>query len=237
MLFIPVWYTRRVSCFLLVISFLYKAPLRKGGQLSNGTIEYIYRVLKNILERSKEWGLIKVNPIVGVKKPKVEQPEIEFYDDNEAKEVITALNEEPRKWRLFILGSMIGGFRRGELLALEWADFDFNGMTLSINKSISLTINGHAVEKEPKSKSSKRIVDIPEWYMAELKIHEHEWKKEKLSLGGKWRGGDREYVFHAGYGKPFYHNTPTTWWDKFIKRHNLKPIRFHDLRHSSNSFN
>ncbi|AVF25588.1 phage integrase-like protein [Paenibacillus larvae subsp. larvae] len=100
-------------------AFLYKAPLRKGGQLSNGTIEYIYRVLKNILERSKEWGLIKVNPIVGVKKPKVEQPEIEFYDDNEAKEVITALNEEPRKWRLFILGSMIGGFRRGELLALE----------------------------------------------------------------------------------------------------------------------
>ena len=133
MLFIPVWYTRRVSCFLLVISFLYKAPLRKGDQLSNGTIEYIYRVLKNILERSKEWGLIKVNPIVGVKKPKVEQTEIEFYDDNEAKEVITALNEEPRKWRLFILGSMIGGFRRGELLALEWADFDFNGMTLSIN--------------------------------------------------------------------------------------------------------
>ncbi|AHD06902.1 hypothetical protein ERIC2_c31520 [Paenibacillus larvae subsp. larvae DSM 25430] len=50
MLFIPVWYTRRVSCFLLVISFLYKAPLRKGGQLSNGTIEYIYRVLKNIVE-------------------------------------------------------------------------------------------------------------------------------------------------------------------------------------------
>ncbi|QHZ52204.1 tyrosine-type recombinase/integrase [Paenibacillus larvae] len=206
---------------------------RKEEILSNGTIEYIYRVLKNILERAKEWGLIKVNPLVGVKKPKVKQPEIEFYDENEARQVITTLNEEPRKWRLFILGSMIGGFRRGELLALEWADVDFNSMTISINKSISLTIDGHAVEKEPKSKSSRRIVDMPEWYMTELKIHEHEWKKEKLAVGDKWCGGDNQYVFHGGYGKPFYHTTPTTWWRNFVNRNNLKYIRFHDLRHSS----
>ncbi|MDE5167664.1 tyrosine-type recombinase/integrase [Paenibacillus larvae] len=205
----------------------------KEGRLSNGTIEYTHRVLKNILERAKEWGLIKVNPIVGVKKPKVNQTKFDFYDETEAQEVIAALDKEPRKWRLFILGSMIGGFRRGELLALEWADVDFKNMILSVNKSISLTVDGHAVEKEPKSKSSIRIVDMPEWYMDELKIHEHEWKKEKLSVGDKWRGGDRQYVFHGGYGKPFYHTTPTEWWNGFIKRHNLKRVRFHDLRHSS----
>lgn len=157
----------------------------KEGRLSNGTIQYIYRVLKNILERAKEWGLIKVNPIIGVKKPKVGRPEIHFYDEVEAQEVISALDKEPRTWRLFILGSMIGGFRRGELLALEWTDVDFDNMTLSINKSISLTVDGHAVEKEPKSKSSIRIVDMPEWYMDELKIHKHEWKKEKLFVGDK----------------------------------------------------
>ncbi|MCY7477649.1 tyrosine-type recombinase/integrase [Paenibacillus larvae] len=205
----------------------------KEGRLSNGTIQYIYRVLKNILERAKEWGLIKVNPIIGVKKPKVGRPEIHFYDEVEAQEVISALDKEPRTWRLFILGSMIGGFRRGELLALEWTDVDFDNMTLSINKSISLTVDGHAVEKEPKSKSSIRIVDMPEWYMDELKIHKHEWKKEKLFVGDKWRGGDKQYVFHAGFGKPFHHTYPTEWWNGFTKRHNLKRVRFHDLRHSS----
>ncbi|MEV2908464.1 site-specific integrase [Paenibacillus larvae] len=205
----------------------------KEGTLSAATIQYTHRVFKNILCRATEWQVIKTNPIIGVKKPKVERPDIDFYDENEAREVISALNKEPRKWRLFILGSMVGGFRRGELLALEWGDIDFSSMTLSINKSISLTVDGHAVEKEPKSKSSKRVVDMPEWYMQELKVHELEWKKEKLSVGDKWLGGDRQYVFHAGYGKPFYHNTPTTWWDKFIRRHNLKRVRFHDLRHSS----
>ncbi|MDT2306288.1 site-specific integrase [Paenibacillus larvae] len=177
---------------------------RRDDTLSPGTIQYIHRVLKNIFNRATEWQLIKTNPIVGVKKPKVEQTEFDFYDEDEAREVIAALNKEPRRWRLFILGSMVGGFRRGELLALEWADVDFDNMTLSINKSISLTVDGRAVEKDPKSKSSKRVVDMPEWYMQELKVHEREWKKEKLFMGDKWLGGDRQYVFHAGYGKPFF---------------------------------
>ncbi|MEV2909281.1 site-specific integrase [Paenibacillus larvae] len=206
---------------------------RKDDTLSPGTIQFIHRVLKNIFSRATEWQLIKTNPIVGVKKPKVEQPEIDFYDENEAREVIKALYQEPRRWRLLILGAMLGGCRRGELVGLEWSDVDFENKTLSIRKSISLTVDSRAIEKEPKSKSSIRTIDMPEWYMEELKVHEREWKKEKLFIGGKWLGGDRQYVFHAGYGKPFFHNTPTTWWRKFIKRHNLKRVRFHDLRHSS----
>ncbi|MDT2302802.1 site-specific integrase [Paenibacillus larvae] len=150
----------------------------KSGKLSPGTIQYIHRVLKNIFNRATEWQLIKTNPIVGVKKPKVEQTEFDFYDEDEAREAIAALSKEPRRWRLLILGSMVGGFRRGELLALEWSNVDFDNMTLSINKSISLTKDGRAVEKAPKSKSSKRIVDMPDWYMDELKVHEYEWKKK-----------------------------------------------------------
>lgn len=69
--------------------------------------------------------------------------------------------------------------------------------------------------------------------MEELKIHDREWKKERLFVGDKWLGGERQYVFHAGLGKPYYHTTPTTWWKKFVKRHELKKVRFHDLRHSS----
>ncbi|AXF39444.1 integrase [Paenibacillus phage Wanderer] len=206
---------------------------RKDDVLSASTIQYIHRVFKNILCRAVEWQLIKNNPIVGVKKPKAEQTEFDFYDEEEAREVISALNKEPRKWKLFMLGSMIGGFRRGELLALEWADVDFDNLTLSITKSISLTVGGRAFEKEPKSTSSKRVVDMPEWYMQELKVHEREWKKEKLFMGDKWLGGDRQYVFHAGYGKPFFHTTPTKWWCSFVRRNKLKYIRLHDLRHSS----
>ncbi|MEV2909662.1 site-specific integrase [Paenibacillus larvae] len=207
--------------------------ISKGDTLSAATIQYILRVFKNILCRATEWQVIKTSPIVGVKKPKAEQTELDFYDENEAREVIEALYLEPRRWRLLILGAMIGGCRRGELVGLEWSDVDFENKTISIRKSISLTLESKAIETGPKTKSSIRTIDMPEWYMAELKEHKHEWKKEKLSVGDKWLGGDREYVFHAGFGKPFYNTYPSDWWRKFIKRHNLKPVRFHDLRHSS----
>ncbi|GAA0382361.1 site-specific integrase [Paenibacillus motobuensis] len=218
------------------ISDLGKPGARKDGKgelLSPGTIQYIYRVLKNILTRAKDWQLIKSNPAIGVKKPKVEQTEFDYYDEDEAKEVIKCLYKEPRRWRLFMLGAMIGGCRRGELLSIEWCDVDFNNKTIEVRNSISQTKNGKAVEKKPKSKSSERIIAMPEWYMNELRIHEREWKKEKLQVGDKWIGGDRQYVFHAGFGKPFYHTYPSEWWDKFTIRHGVKNIRLHDLRHSS----
>ncbi|MDT2247894.1 site-specific integrase [Paenibacillus larvae] len=34
-------------------------------------------------------------------------------------------------------------------------------------------------------------------------------------------------------GKPYFYSYPSEWWSKFIKRHDLKRVRFHDLRHSS----
>jgi len=207
----------------------------KGDTLAPGTIQITHRVLKNILTRATEWQLIKSNPMVNVKKPKAEQTEFEFYDEVEAKEVITALYQEPRRWRLFILGAMIGGCRRGELIGLEWSEVDFEQMAISINKSISLTEHSKAVEKGPKSKSSKRTIDMPEWYMNELETHLREWEieKKKAMLAGEWIGENRGYVFHAGYGKPLYYSYPTEWWKKFLKRHKLKQIRLHDLRHSS----
>ncbi|OAB30218.1 hypothetical protein PMSD_20760 [Paenibacillus macquariensis subsp. defensor] len=52
------------------INDLSKLEARKDGKgkpLAPGTIQYIYRVLKYILQRATDWQLIKVNPIVGVK--------------------------------------------------------------------------------------------------------------------------------------------------------------------------
>lgn len=37
----------------------------KDGKLSSGTIQYVYRVLKNIFTRAVEWRVIKSNPVAG----------------------------------------------------------------------------------------------------------------------------------------------------------------------------
>jgi integrase len=105
-----------------------------------------------------------------------------------------------------------------------------------INKSISLTQNGEAAIKRPNTKSSTRIVTMPDWYMTELKEYHEKWINSKLKVGDLWAGGDRHYVFHIGFGKPLYHSTPTHWWKRFTIRHNLKPVSLHSIRHSTASY-
>jgi integrase len=204
----------------------------RGGTLSGRTREYIYDVMQSVFNKAQGWNLIKENPLKGVDRPEVVKVEQRFYEESEAREVIAALYMEQRKWRLYCLGAMIGGFRRGELLALEWTDIDFEKQIIRIDESISLTENGKAIIGDPK-KGSKGEVDMPTWFMEELKEHYHEWKVNRIKVGDKWQGEDRHYVFHGGLGKPHYHTYPTVWWKTFIKRHGLKYIRLHDLRHTS----
>jgi integrase len=204
----------------------------KGETLSDRTISHVYRVLKRVFDKAEEWNVVKDNPIKKVKKPKFEEKEMDYYEGEEARFVILALEKEDTMWKLFFLGAMLGGLRRGELIALQWSDIDFENFCISIDKNIPLTEGGVPLVKKPKTKKSIRIIDMPEWYMEELKKYRYIWKQTKLGLGSHWEGGEKEYIFHGGKGKPLYHTTPTTKWRRFVKKNNLKYIRLHDLRHT-----
>ncbi|WP_329956614.1 tyrosine-type recombinase/integrase [Bacillus sp. PS108] len=58
------------------------------------------------------------------------------------------------------------------------------------------------------------------------------YEKEKLLLSDAWEGGEHQYVFHSGKGKPYYYTTPTAKWTKIKKKYGLKDVRLHDLRHT-----
>lgn len=216
---------------------LKKPGARKDGNkepLASGTIVVIYRALKNVLRIAKEWGMIKENPMKEIKKPKEEYQSAKYYDSEEADQAIRCLfKEKSRMWRLICLGALVGGLRRGEILALKWSDVNFEENTIFIDENIPLMRKGKAFVKKPKSEASIASVKMPEWYMDELKLWRKEWLEERMLNADRWEGGDEEFIFHAGTGKPIYYSQPTKWWKNFCNRHGLKYIRFHDLRHST----
>jgi integrase len=200
--------------------------------LSDSTTLYVYKVLKSIIEKAVEWGFIAKNPFDGVKQPTVKRKKMNYLDEDEAKRVIQALYNEPDVWRLYFLGCMLGGFRRGELVALEWRHVNFSTNTITIEQSISLVEDGKPIIKTPKTESSERTVVMPKWYMQELARYRKEWIKEKVKIDeNKWDGNG--FVFSNEHGKPYYYTTPTTTWRKFLKRNGFKHIRLHDLRHTA----
>ena len=57
-----------------------------------------------------------------------------------------------------------------------------------------------------------------------------------MKIGGKkWEGGDFEtgFVFTQWNGRPMHPDTPSKWFNKFLKRKGLKKITFHELRHTA----
>ncbi|ASJ54895.1 site-specific integrase [Brevibacillus formosus] len=205
------------------------------GKLSSGMIEYIHRVLKNIFNRAVDWKVIKTSPMEGIKKPRVEQAEMGVYDEGEAHTLLLALETEPLMWRVMITLALTTGLRRGELLGLEWKHIELgDGVgTIDVRQSLTFVKDIGYQIKEPKTKNSIRKVSIPPSLLPEIKSLKVQSAKARMQSEELWEEGEHFFVFSSVNGKPLYPSSVKTWWSRFTKRHNLKYIRFHDLRHTS----
>jgi len=201
--------------------------------LSGSTKLYIFKVIKSVLNQAVRWKLVPRNPMDGLERPRAEKQRPRYYDQDIAQRAVEALMEEPMKWRIYFLGALLGGLRRGELNALEWPDVDFAAGGVFVRKSYSTTKDGEPVIKEPKTETSERFVDFPEWYMELLRKYRAQWNEERLAVGTKWLGGERQFLFHRGDGRPIYPTTPAHVWYRIMEKHGLPRIRLHDLRHTA----
>ena len=107
------------------------------------------------------------------------------------------------------------GIREGELLALTPEDFDFEAMTVRINKTYQ-KIKGEDVITSPKTKKSKRIVKMPEFLAEEM--------KECINMYHSILPKDRIFPVTKHYLR---HEM-----ERGCKAAGVKQIRIHDLRHS-----
>lgn len=209
----------------------------KGGVLKATTQLFIFKVFTAMMNFAhEELKLIKDNPTATISPPRVskaKKKQSNVYSYEEAVSVIEALFRLPMLWTLYFLGAMMGGFRRGELLALEWTDVDFPTRSLYIRQSISWTENGQYALKGTKE-DNEEWVAMPGWYMELMREYLGVWQAEREEIPeDMWEGGPHQFVFHNGYGKPYYHDTPTATWRKFLARNHLRNIRLHDLRHTA----
>jgi integrase len=128
------------------------------------------------------------------------------------------------------------GLRRGELAGLEWKNIDLERGTLEVKTTIPKIKDGEPVIKGPKNKKSARKIALSASVVQELEDFKSEWRKARFQIEDKWEGGKYEFLFCALNGKPHDPQRLTKRWIEFHRSHNLKPIRLHDLRHTSVSW-
>ncbi|BAH41687.1 hypothetical protein BBR47_07100 [Brevibacillus brevis NBRC 100599] len=164
--------------------------------------------------------------------PKVAYKESEVYDENEIQLLFHALESEPYHWKMMITLALTTGLRRGELVVLEWKYVDLEAGTIHVKQSITNFINGEPIIKEPKTKKSIRKISLSDGVLSKLKEYYKLCTQEWDKLTGT-RDKELFFVFFNQYVRAFYPENPYLWFRGFLKKHDLKYIRFHDLRHTS----
>lgn len=211
----------------------------KSEPLGSATIVYNYRVLRSMFEKAVEWKVLKKddNPMKDIKKPKEDDvEEKKYYDEKEIAALFKALEEEPIHIRVLIMLAITTGMRRGEMAGLEWKNVDLDNGIINIVQTIPKFKNGQPVLKGPKNKKSKRKIAISPAMVEELKLYKQKWELDRNALGDKWQGGDFEFIFYRPNGLPSDPQRLTKRWIAFHRKHQLKPIRLHELRHTSVSW-
>jgi len=215
------------------IDKMYAYLLKEGrsdnnGGLSAKTVLYIHRVLNEALEHAVKKRIIYNNPIKYITNtPKPKKFKAQIYN---AKEILDLLKcTKDSIFELPVALAAICGLRRGECLALTIDDIDFQNMTININKQLNQYEN-ELIITEPKSEDSNRVVSAPSEIFDIITKRIKNIERNKNLLESEYKDNKLIVCNEDGdFIKPGYF---TKNFNRFLKRNNLKVIRFHDLRHS-----
>ena len=205
----------------------------KGPLLAPPTIRRYLTVLQSVMTLAYKQEYIESNPADTrrLEIPKIVTPEVEAFSDEEIKSILSALDEEPLNVRALIATALFTGARRGEIVGLKWDDVDFKEKQIFIRRTIIKLKDMPAIEKLPKTVSSIREIAIPELLCSILSEYKKMQDDKIALLGEKWFCGN--YVFTEFDGHVMNPQTPTKQFDHFLKRHGIRHLKFHGLRHSS----
>lgn len=204
----------------------------KGQELGYHSMYSFYKLINVMFNQAIKWELLDKNPNLKANKPKREKKERNYYDLEQAQKLITCLEKENIKYRALITLALDSGARRSEICALRWTDIDFKTNTIKITKSLKV-VKGVVDEATTKTDSSKREIIISNTTMEILKEYK-EWQDSIIAKKGKsWNNENR--VFTSKDGNYIYPTTCDHTIKKIVKKYNLAPISFHELRHTSAS--
>ena len=206
---------------------------KRSGALSHKTMKSISSILRSIMRKAIIEGLITRNPADGVPlatKESSQQDEYVFLNRDEANALLKAFEGNVLHEIVFV--TLYYGLRRSEALGLKWSSIDFENNTLTIEHTV---VKGSTIEAKDKTKTQNSAASfqlIPAVREVLLKLRDKQAEYRRL-FGSEYYQSD--YVFVREDGKPFRPDCLTRSFQRVLNAHNLKPMRFHDLRHSTAS--
>lgn len=202
---------------------------KTGKPLAPKTIRHNLSFISDVFSYAVRMDLVSDNPYRKVIIPKGELKEKQIYSQEEMALLLTRINREPTKYRAFFFLVAYSGFKRSEMLGLEWKDIDFEHNVITIKRNSNYTAGRGTYTDTTKTKRSQRVMKISPYIMGILKELKDEQDEEALRLGDKWVDTDRHFV--KWNGEPMNNQTPYGWLKEFCEKNELPFYGIHSFRH------
>lgn len=199
-------------------------------RLSPKTIVEHHRLISTIFSQAVKEQLVPTNTARRASPPKVPKHELDAFEADEVKEILSALQTESLKWQVITMLLIGTGARRGEIMGLRWNRVDFDNNRLYLCENRVYTVKTGAISTTLKTDES-RYVTISPAITGLLR----RWKEEQTAFFDHLGITPSGYVATADNGQPMHPDSPTDWLANFAKRHDLPPIHPHKFRHTQAS--
>ncbi len=206
---------------------------------SQETIKGYRRVLRTLFNEALRYDWITKNPVCGTKigagssnttlRPIHEKEVYTFKEAQDFLQAVDSLSEDQINKKIMLKLMLLTGIRNAELHGLKWEDVNFEKKQIYIHRNRLYSEEFGVYEKEPKTKTSVRYIPIPDSLVADLRKY---YKWFKLADRNFDRKLDQYYLAVNVYREPENPGSIGSWIKSFEKRHGLKLVSCHGLRHT-----
>ena len=212
----------------------YRFKVAEG--LSPNTVIKHHAIIRSALQWALKHQYIRFNPADLATRPsKVHYQANEPYSVEEVAQLLTLTQNEPIAVPIFL--ACFYGLRRSEALGLRWSNIDFQGGWIHISTTVVKEKLGDNVvstirDDTTKTEYSRRSLPLCQYtYHYFCGLHNRQFAQMQL-CGMSYNQDFLDFVCVDGMGMLLQPDFVSQKFQKLLEKYGLRPIRFHDLRHS-----
>lgn len=215
-----------------ILNQILRALKKQSKCAANKAREFMYLALKEAVKESRITAIPKM-----IKCPR-DKSNIVVLNKDEMRAFLKVASTD--NWYLEYLLGLFVGLRKGEILGLKFADFDYDTESVYIQRQLSRMVimeegdcQTKAVqqkEKEPKTINSTRRVYVPAIVFNELEKRKETVEKNKAAYKELYM--DNDYVSCTEVGEGHSPSAMNIALTKLCARNGFKHLTVHSLRHT-----
>ena len=202
-----------------------------GEMVGHKTVLKHFIILHRIFASAVENDVIQVSPMEKLKRPKPRKDEVQkeaqVYTEEEARYIISCLDQESLMWKALVMFMIDSGCRRGEVVGIMWDAVNLKTGEVKIFRNAQYTAGKGTYITTTKNRKNRVLYLNPavvsvmkEWKLAQMKY--------MLAQGYPMEG----FCFTRENGKVLNPQAPTSYLARFGKKYGVENLHPHALRHT-----